>query len=75
VLGNSNSELELTPELTVFFIRVGVELERNFEINGSSWSEVAIDMEWSWSGILQLVGGVGAELELMSFFQLRFNSC
>ncbi len=33
VLGNSNSELELTPELTVFFIRVGVELERNFAID------------------------------------------
>jgi hypothetical protein len=45
VLGNSNSELELTLELTVFFIRVGVELER------------------SWSGILQFVDGVGAELK------------
>jgi hypothetical protein len=33
-MGNSNSELELTPELTLFFIGVGAELEWNFAICG-----------------------------------------
>ncbi len=56
MLGNSNSELELTPELGFFLIRVGVELEWNFTISGWSWSGVAVAMEWSWSG-------VGVELE------------
>jgi hypothetical protein len=50
-MGNSNSELELTPELTLFLIRVGVELEWNFEIVRWSWSGVAVDLEWSWSGV------------------------
>ncbi len=52
-MGNSNSELELNPELPLFFIRLG-----------ESWSRVEI----GWSG-------AGLELELMSFFQLRSNSC
>ncbi len=51
MLGNSNSELELTPELGLFFIRVGVELEWNFTISGWSWSGVAVAIEWSWSGV------------------------
>ncbi len=41
MLGNSNSELELTPELPLFSLELG----------------------WSWSGISQLLDGVGAELQ------------
>ncbi len=32
-------------------------------------------VRWSWSGVEMTRSGVGVELELMPFFQLRFNSC
>jgi hypothetical protein len=82
VLGNSNSELELTPELTLFFSRVGVELKWNFIIIGWSWSGAAVawsgvgaELEWnlivsgrSWSGVVVAWSGVGVELELSVFY-------
>ena len=55
-MGNSNSELELTPELPLFFTGVGVELELNLLIH-----------RWSWSGVKITRSGVGEELDLMHF--------
>ena len=56
-MGNSSSGLELTPELTLFSLGVGVELEW-------SWSGILkIGMELEWSGVYLRWSwsGVGAE--------------
>ena len=40
-MGNSDPELELTPELTIFLTRVGVELDRPFPNDGG----VGVELE------------------------------
>ncbi|CAF4337303.1 unnamed protein product, partial [Rotaria magnacalcarata] len=84
-MGNSNSELELTPELALFrqswsWSWSGIFPNRSGVVwswSGTylswswSWSGVDICLEWSWSG----VDLFHMELELVFFnsdFELRF---
>ena len=57
-MGNSSSGLELTPELTLFSLGVGAELELGF-------SETELELEWSFEKLVEL------ELELEWDFENR----
>ena len=46
-MDNSNSGLELTPELALFSLGVGVELKLGF-------SETELELEWSFEKIVEL---------------------
>ena len=60
-MGSSSSGLELTPELTLFSLGVGVELKLGF-------SETELELEWSFKKIVELEwnfenrDGAGVEL-------------
>ena len=62
-MGNSNSGAGVNSGVVAFPPELELELERAFRIFTRSWS--GVDLVWN---------GVGVELELLFFFQLRFNS-
>ena len=76
-MGNSDPELELTPEFGVVSSGVGVDLDRVFFIEdgvgvelGSHTNMLGVELELtSRNGF-----GVGVELIFVPFCQLRFNS-